>query len=368
MKSFRETYITLSLGVAVALTLLVAGCSKDKNAIDIMEGAITFEGSSLSDDFTRGSLVSEFVAGDSFGAYVYATLSGADVDLYNTDDIMTDKEVTLSSDGVWSYDGSAYWPSSSYDTHFFAYTPYSSSASQTTTYPQISYTMYPNCSYHTDLIVAAKLYTEAEAGVDVALEFEHALSPIAFQVKGSCGRTLTGVTIDDYYTMGYLSYDGSTFSWTVLTMKNSSVCAAGITATTPDEDPDVTTFATADDGYIMALPQTLPTGATVTISYVNTDDEAEDKTTYTKTIDMPSGTTWAMGTKYLYTITLSDPITIEIGDWNTVDPENTQDEVSDGFEIVDYAEYSIESNIGYSEDGLEIEDYNTDGDSLTDTI
>ncbi len=375
MKSLHGIYIGVVCRALLAAALcFVAGCKKEKSGeIELSDDAISFEEYSFSDSVTKGASTDTFSDGDNFGVYTYSVTSGGSVGSSTPPDIMENVEVTL-NDLSWEYSPIAYWPPIGNDTHFIAYSPYEDAdagisvdlASSTGGYPTITYKMPGECTDQPDLLVASKVYLSSElgGGLKVNLTFDHKLSPIYFQVKGEAGMTLQSVILRDIYDAGDLTYDGSAWSWESYSSRSDFVFGAGITPTEPTSATDAV-VVTTDDGYIMAVPQKIPSGAKVLIGYSLTSDL---DTILERDITIPTSVVdeWEAGNKYLYTISLGSQISIEISDWNWVNSDDTQDNIVDIFKINDYeGSYAAEDSIKDS-DGIEVEEY-TDYD-VKDTI
>ncbi len=378
--------------------ILVVGCSDIDGGSTLSDNVIVFEDCDFKESVTRGSMTTSFSSGDSFAVFAYTVDSGEAFGHSSTEKLMADNtRVTLSDEGVWGYSPSVFWPEWEWDTHFISYSPHvedsdavtSAVVNSATSAVTISYSTPTNCSEQSDLIIATTTCSTYDI-LGVGLSFEHALSAISFQVQGNEYRTLIGVTVKNIYGTADLTYDGSTTQWSWGSHDNIQDFSAGINSTNPNTDPEVATTVTTNEGYILAIPQTLPSTAVVEISYC----EYGSTEAIAKTLALPDNSVWVKGGQYIYSITLMDNITIELSDWSTDWSQSIEvsDETYNSYEVDDY-DYNSESSDsitdvddvfgveGYdgekttsdeipssADDGFEVDDNYDNNYSYTDTI
>ena len=182
-------------------------------------------------------------------------------------DYMNNIQIT-NSGGVWSYDTPVYWPhATDANVSFFAYSPYATSANGitmnvSTDIPSITYTVPTNCSDQPDLMASALLndLNKTNSG-PVSFQMRHALTCIGFKASGN-GERITKITAKGVKTSGTLtvSEDG-TPSWSLGTVN-------GDFEATVDDGVYLGALAqlvNTGGGYLMMIPQTLGTGAGITV-------------------------------------------------------------------------------------------------------
>ncbi len=368
----RERIEYIICRVVCAATLLsVVGCSKGDDGATLAGGeAITFEEYDFKDEVssgsTRASLVTGFVSGDRFEVYAYSVAAGGTPEADAVADIMDGDIVTLSESGKWEYSPTKYWADRGNDVQFFAFMPDSVGSINDECYPPVlTYTMDEDATKHKDLLAAKSVYAEAiYSGVSFA--FDHVLAAIGFSVKGSTSRKLTGVELKGVFASGTISYSSN--GWSSSTGADVDNCTAGITATIPTSK-DVAVNVTTDNGYIMAIPQTIPTTATVAITYESTSGGSS----ITREISIYSSSllSWEKGKKYIYCITLSDPLSIELANWEDIESDDTQFDVGQdaesGFSVTDYLDGAATDKVE-DDDGFDLDIYPDDDAESEDMV
>ena len=243
---------------------------------------------------TRGSLVEADNFYDSFGvlASVYTGTWSEDSCL---PDYMYDVEVTEASSWTTSY----YWPGAGRNIRFFAYAPYGGqgivlSDKTSAGTPSITYTVPTDVVDQQDLLVAATSGMAGNTAAAAPLSFAHALTAVRFTTGDDMmsGRitkiTLKGVYGSGSHTMGSDSWNG----YGATTDFSQTLAAIVDGAANQEVTPVAATF--------MMLPQTLPSGASIEVVYM--DDLTSTQRTLIASI---AGSQWPMGRTVTYRISTS---------------------------------------------------------------
>lgn len=218
---------------------------------------------------------------------------------------------------AWTVDGTYYWPATA-KVQFFAYSPMESTALTNWTangqYPSFSYTVEPVATQE-DLIIAQAIdkdkTTNATTGVN--LTFKHILTQINFSAKGETNNytyTITAIKISGVNQTNTYTYAG---------LDNAPAGTWGAVPTDPVEEENAYVYdgdytATINgteidlhkaDGALLLLPQTLPNGAKITISYSVNDNNGNEIFNGNGTVDLKDAV-WKAGSKINYTLTLSN--------------------------------------------------------------
>lgn len=242
------------------------------------------------------------------------------------------------NDGAgWKENGGKkfYWPSSGNVT-FFAYSPVpaTDNANPNAVYntptdgkgcPTIDYTVVDNIANQEDFLIAQLTGDGTNNKEGVSLAFKHALTQIAFQLKGSEGSVnydVTKLVFKGVKNSG--TYNWGTSKWEVKS-----------DATTPDYvinmsegitfvgEADATPL-TGNDKILMLIPQTLAVNvATIDVTYSAKQNGVilcDGKTA--KTVKIPA-IEWAKGQRIIYTISLAPGEEINIS--GTVDNSSWTD-------------------------------------------
>lgn len=186
-----------------------------------------------------------------------------------------------------------YLPASPNKEKFFLYGPYGGkgiSFGSGTGAPVMNYSVPDNVVDQKDLVVATSSELDHSGGNEL-LNFKHVLTAVKFKVGSNMwsGR-ITKISIDGVYSKGNYSFLNG--SWSNLgTTKNFSQTLNFNTDGTKEVE------ITGDDKTFMMLPQTLPAGSKVTVTFT----DALTSTQRTMTADI-SGTKWEQGTTVTYAI------------------------------------------------------------------
>ena len=212
-----------------------------------------------------------------------------------------DNVLITNNSGSWSYADPVYWPQApDANVTFFAYSPHATAANGITLnggtgIPSITYTVPANCSDQPDLMVSAllpDLNKTTNASSPVNFQMKHALTSIGFKASGN-GEKIEKITVKGVKTSGTLTVaaNGSP-SW------NLSGVTSGDFEATVDDGVYLGAMAqlvNTGGGYLMMIPQTLGTGATLTVNL--TSGRSFD-------FDL-NGLTWEAGKFINYTLSIT---------------------------------------------------------------
>lgn len=222
-----------------------------------------------------------------------------------TPDIMHNRLLSR-QDNEWKVTPNVFWPVNSRNTSFFAYSPmYNANNGITITshetegVPRLTYIMPQRAGYQPDLLLGAPLYDKVRDDGVVSLKLDHALTAVGFAIHGvdpslkvekiglkyiKCGGTInmdSGAVWEDLRKSDYTYFaelnfdDGKDYISPTPTSKT----------------------VTADNGYIMVVPQTFDMTTTAIVEiYIN-------RQVITKSL---RGTKpWVAGQPFIYNIEIS---------------------------------------------------------------
>jgi uncharacterized protein (TIGR02145 family) len=296
-----------------AVTLLGA-CTRDLPGIDEEYNPAAPVGfvTTASGAFTRCTPITSESQMTDMG--VFAAYTGTS-DWSNTATLgkMFNQKLNYSSGSdTWSYPTGeeVYWGATTMvDRYsFFAYAPFASTSngivinsSVTTGVPKLTYTVPTDVTKQPDLMVATKKNMRP-TGAKVALDMKHALTSVAFQIKGN-GEKVKAISIQGVRMSGTLAVDSETIAWSSLGAPTTTDFSASLNydagKTYYTTTSTMSTNLIAGDGYLMMIPQTLTAAAKVIVTF---DDDktkefalatdtwvAEDKVTYNITLTLEGG-------------------------------------------------------------------------------
>ena len=251
---------------------------------------------------TRAAPVGEDTFYDSFGVLASA-YSGAWSDSSCLPDYMYDVRVTKASGWTTNY----LWPGGGREIRFFAYAPYGASGvvlSDKTKAgaPTIRYTVPAAVASQNDLLVAAPAAMGGAGSATAPLPFGHVLTAVRF-VTGDdvLAGKITKITLKGVYGSATLAMGAPAWSDYGKTANFSQSCSVNVDGSADQE-------ITSAKATFMMLPQTLPSGASIEIAYM--DDLTSTQRTLTASV---AGAEWPMGKTVTYRIsTTSITITPEL--------------------------------------------------------
>lgn len=209
----------------------------------------------------------------------------------------------FSENNGWTADGDKkyYWPVSGY-AHFFGHNSVLQDAAvyDATTYPSITYTVAKTIKDQEDLLVAKSIHTKKVESL--TLKFTHALSQVAFKLKGDDSDltyTVSKITIKDVCDKN--SYDYSTELWG--TAEGNATYDLIPTDNVEVKGTTETDFADKD-GIAILMPQSV-TNKEIEITYAAKYTTGNAGVAVNSPATVKLDGTWAKGKKTTYTLELS---------------------------------------------------------------
>lgn len=285
---------------------------------------------------TRAACVDKETMHDSFGvtACIY---SGPEKNYYFFNEKNTKPDnYDVGAAGVWVYDSGAvyYWPGDGHSLRFYAYAPFSFDGlvppadTSPGEAPTLRYTVPQDAAMQTDLIACATDEMAGSSNTSVPLSFDHICTAVEFVAGGDMQPgTIKSIAIKGAYGTGEYSFgtvaDGTASAWLLDTGSTADfVHDINKEVGTPHSD-----ITSGTDCFIL-LPQTLPEGATVEVTFQKANGETAILTTPI------AGHVWQQGARVRYTLSITPdhglefdtkpgdqdahyviyPITVKIGD------------------------------------------------------
>lgn len=267
---------------------------------------------------TRAAQITSLEPYGKFHLLAYWTMSGQVLPQFYMDETVN-QTTALTGDGqkIWSTDQPYYWftDGEKHKLQFYAYAPVDAGIIAPTTGTGsrvLAYEVPPEVAAQQDVVLAS---TENLAGnyCDyVPLNFKHICTAVRF-VTGSemqpgkiTDITLSGIPYKGTYDMT-ASYDvvvnDVTDSWNIVAGETRHFAQTLNKVT--DGSEDAGTEITPAEGTFIMLPQVLPEGATVTVTF-------EDATTGTRELTASlTGHKWPMGKTVTYKISISSEYELE---------------------------------------------------------
>ncbi|MFI3331538.1 MAG: leucine-rich repeat protein [Rikenellaceae bacterium] len=341
---------------------IVSSCTKyEYDTIVINDNAMSFTAGVPLDSkatlVTNDNIASSFT---DFGVYAY-TLSGDDVYSADYSSPLMEDQLLERSGSSWTYSPTKYWSNSGDYVLFYAYAPYQSTSKGVSSVMSdegvltVSYQMPVSVTSQPDITVASVKSQSKSDGV-VSLVFGHKLSAISFALNGNPYMKVTSIVIRNIYDSGDFKINAENVSsWANLKVSDNEY-SVGIIDNAVASDTVENAFITSSDGYLMALPQSIPTDAEIEFTIQNIYDASQ---TITRSFSLYSDTPWEENYQYTYALLVS-----------------TDDIVFDAFNVIvepwgDAVTYPYDENGNYitSADGyINLDDYNTDTDALINDI
>ncbi|MFR9524157.1 MAG: fimbrillin family protein [Rikenellaceae bacterium] len=302
-----KIYSTLFVSIFV---FLVGGCTRrdqqDNLAVPCANGNIEVAVGVSS----RGELVYDQEQMGSIGLYCAYTAGVAWSEEAIFDKMANKALYYQAQSGEWLYDGDTpTWGYSSLSDKytFFAYSPRVDESSIIVPSIEngslvVEYTAAEDCASQPDLMLATprKDISAQVGGGAVALDFQHALSAIAFSVKGLASNQIKGVAITGVVANGKATIsDSGEIEWELgerSQISYSAIINDQLTTSATEEQA-----LTLTDGYLMMIPQSCDQ-VNLEVTIYNT----MSGNTYTTLYSLASQAEWESGMIYNYTINLSD--------------------------------------------------------------
>lgn len=222
---------------------------------------------------TKGSLATAMH--DNFGVTACYKATGGDGLGYL---FFNEQNNKPSSGSVWTYDSGNvyYWPGSSFNLDFYAYSPYENagltipSDESDGVVPSISYTVPTMVSSQADLLAAVSTDNSGNSNTTVPLTFKHICTAVEF-IEGDDMQpgSITSIKIKGVYNSGSYSF-GQNFSetvsaWTLDSATGDYEALANNYSAAQTSGSEIT----GDSNCLIMLPQVLPDGASVEIVFAD---------------------------------------------------------------------------------------------------
>ncbi|WP_262280308.1 fimbrillin family protein [Hallella absiana] len=284
---------------------------------------------------TRGEMVKDDNFYDSFHVMGYSFVSDNDVQpkLFLNEDVKKSNNWTVSE--LWpdedSYDHAQFYALAPYDTQQITNLTAQADGSM----PSFTYTVPTDISEQKDLLAAVQTVgSNRVAGTAVDMKFYHLLTAVDVVI----GQMPTGVTINSVTLSGVVNQaDFAKSDWT-LGSTTGSFTATGLKLNATDNKN--VSLLSGKGSYLMMLPQTVPTGAKLSIGI--TVQEGSTASNYTLSTSI-AGDKWQMGHTYTYTISTS---AVGKGYILTVSPSNSELGGTGGTTTVNMSSYSYYKGSG----------------------
>lgn len=285
---------------------------------------------------TRGEMVTDDNFYDSFHVMGYSFVSDNDVQpkLFLNEDVKKSNNWTVSE--LWpdedSYDHAQFYALAPYDTQQITNLTAQADGSM----PTFTYTVPTDISKQKDLLAAVQTVgSNRVAGTAVDMKFYHLLTAVDVVI----GQMPTGVTINSVTLSGVTSKSVFANSgWTPSTT-TGTFSATGLKISAAD---NMNVSLLSKGSYLMMIPQTVPTGAKLSIGI--TVQEGKTASKYTLSTSL-AGDKWQMGHTYTYTISTS---AVGKGYILTVSPSNSELGGTGGTTTVSMSSYSYYKGSGSS--------------------
>ena len=292
--------------LAVTAALAITGCSQNeefdypsqKAEINFSTAAVTRATAMITDNFKQ------------FKVYGYAHTGGFTTETESK--TLVEGIFNKSEDKKWSEKDSNkfYWPSEGNVT-FFGYSPVAETGTTYTApesskgYPTIVYTVNDDIASQSDFLVADKTGNGTTNVDGISLGFKHALTQIAFKLKGSDSNvnyTVTKLVLKGINNVGTYKWGTNTWESTTGT-KDYTIDMVSSAATFVGDGADAVEL-TGNDKVLMLIPQA-PNSAKIEVTYT-----ATDKTTNIvynnapKEVNVPTDQ-WEVSQRIVFTIALT---------------------------------------------------------------
>lgn len=241
---------------------------------------------------TRGVPVTSMDTYGSFGVLT-SVYKGSWDEAACLPEYMYDVEVTKAS----GWTTAERWPGTGYNMRFFAYAPYKGrdivlSEKTKAGTPSIAYTVPAAVAEQKDLLVAASAEMAGNTGGAAPLNFKHVLTAVRFTTgKNMLPGRITKITLKGVYSSG--THAMGSDSWNIDNAKTADFSQSLQVQTDGSDNQEITSAAET----FMMLPQTLPAGASIEVTY------QDDLTWTSRTLTASIGNKeWPIGKTVTYRI------------------------------------------------------------------
>ena len=258
-----------------------------------------FESAMLPNNLTRATPIKDLSEYNKFGVFAYWKRT----DVEGTDFFMYNEEVKNKSIGTknqWSTDNVYWWPGAKHKLQFIGYAPFNDPSivipanTSNPTY-DIIYTVPNDVKQQKDIVVAKTNEIDGNFNQSIPLSFKHICTAVKFSTgKAMQAGKITSIVIKGVYSKGTYSMSNST--WNIDTKLKKDY----IININKDFDGTPLSEITIADNTLMMVPQTLPEGASVEVTFV------EKANGNTRVLKAPiNGDIWTMGKTVNYTISIT---------------------------------------------------------------
>lgn len=281
----------ISLTLIAALSIALTSCSSDEPEVDHHGAPISFASPSLTAS-SRATPVTTATIAD-FGVFAALNPESLTSSATLTPNYMYDIPVTAAAS--WSPTGEYYWPGDKTPLRFNAYSPYAAKGitampdRSAQGNPTISFTVPADPSEQPDLLRANPINATQSP---CTLTFTHALASVTFSAGDALPPcTISSITLSGIPSSGTLSLE--TGQWTDITTPATFTLTPDVTLTAADGTTTVApgTPISAAASTLMLIPQTLPGGATLTVTLTPDGGTSTTRTIALSGITLTAGTT-----------------------------------------------------------------------------
>lgn len=310
------------LAALAAMAITSCSQSEDIPSAGNDDGQITFN--TVVKKSTRATpMVTDKFA--SFSVYGYNTQADFDGTAALGSAFMDNVAATKAADGSWTLAGGPYyWPLTG-KMQFFAVSP----AANVTAYAVGTPSGFPSFSYtiqnQQEDLLAAQTVNAAKSANAVQLSFSHLLTQVNFSaaLEANFDYAITSIKIVGVGNSGTFTYAADKGAWSTVTGTASYEYAGNFSATPTD---NIVNLSKADNA-LMLMPQTLPDGAKIEVTYKATATTGNKQITFdgTKSITIEKAT-WTPGQNIRYKLQLPSgaqdiSFSTSIGNWDNATDE-----------------------------------------------
>ena len=242
---------------------------------------------------TRGALVTTTTAFEeqygSFGVLAWA-YQGEWSDTQTPNYI--DNAKATASGGTYGFNPPYFWPGETYNMAFFAYAPYDEDGtifSEKQGAPTLSYSVPEDIKEQKDLLACWKKVKDENKRKTVVLNFSHLCTAVKFKVGEGLENAITSISLKNVYGSG--TYSVAAGKW----MTTGDANGTYTLNVNPENTPQETELTTGENIFMM-IPQTLPDGAEIEVTFT------EDGQEQTLTASISDKKEWEKGHTVTYTI------------------------------------------------------------------